>query len=539
MKLEFKSNIARDILQSAQTFKYPQLVVWEYVVNEIEYRNKNSKPKVYVEIDKNSISISGNGAGMDETDLKHFFTMHAENRERKKGNTIRGNFGTGKSAAFAIGHVLNVNTVKDKKEYEVELRYEELKNNRGDNVPIKIIKDGVKTSKKNGTTITINNLFKSSKIIVKDIIGYLEKHLKFFKDAEVWVGTHQCEAKEPETKKIFKFNSAKEGFDNLGNIDLTIKIAAEPLEKEEKGIAIHSNRACHETTLSGSEGREMSEYIFGEINCPQLDDDSEEIAAFDMSRSGKLNAHHPTVIQLYSFIGQKVEEVRKKLVQENENKKKSEEAQKLQKQADNIAKIINDHFKDYVNKIKILKTKKSDGSNQFNNSSFGDEEDSESLSAGDELAALLNDGSSFFGLQSNKNKSNNNLVKNKIKNKHLNQDEDEDSNAKKRNSSGNKNSSGGNKFSVEYKENGKQNKRAIFHTDSNTVFINLENPYVQKLKKTGDEETFSKITYEIAFTEYAMGLVRLMYTNKYYKDNTDEYLQEVRNIVNDLSDALS
>jgi hypothetical protein len=57
------------------------------------------------------------------------------------------------------------------------------------------------------------------------------------------------------------------------------------------------------------------------------------------------------------------------------------------------------------------------------------------------------------------------------------------------------------------------------------------------LDKDKESEMFQKVTYEVAFTEYAMGLVRLLYNNKYFKDNTDEYLQEVRSIVNALSIA--
>ena len=46
---------------------------------------------------------------------------------------------------------------------------------------------------------------------------------------------------------------------------------------------------------------------------------------------------------------------------------------------------------------------------------------------------------------------------------------------------------------------------------------------------------FNKIAYEIAFTEYAMALVNLLYQKRYFRENTDEYLQEVRQVVNDLS----
>ena len=100
--LFFKSNTARSILRAAKLFKHTHLVVWEYVTNEIDYRDKNVKPKVNVNFEKDKITISGNGSGMDISGLNNFFTMHGENQERKKGIKIRGLNGTGKSAAFAI-----------------------------------------------------------------------------------------------------------------------------------------------------------------------------------------------------------------------------------------------------------------------------------------------------------------------------------------------------------------------------------------------------------------------------------------------------
>ena len=111
----------------------------------------------------------------------------------------------------------------------------------------------------------------------------------------------------------------------LGNIDLVIKIAGEPLEKKnEFEIKILSNSTLQEITLCGSEGKDMSDYIFGEINCPELDKDDQEIAATTIARDMSLNQNNRIVKSLYSFIGFHVEEIRKKLVKENEERKQSE-----------------------------------------------------------------------------------------------------------------------------------------------------------------------------------------------------------------------
>ena len=104
--LTVKFHVGRDLLQSAALFKNESSVVWEYVVNSIQYVEPGTSPKINVKVDgkKKYIQISDNGKGMSSDDLNHFFTMHGENQERIKGRPGRGKFGTGKSAAFGIAN---------------------------------------------------------------------------------------------------------------------------------------------------------------------------------------------------------------------------------------------------------------------------------------------------------------------------------------------------------------------------------------------------------------------------------------------------
>ena len=106
--LKLTSHVGRDLLASAAVFKSEATVVWEYVVNSLQYVEPGTTPKVQVLVDRrrNTIDVSDNGRGMDEANLRRFFTMHGENIERKAGRPGRGKFGTGKSAAFGIANVL-------------------------------------------------------------------------------------------------------------------------------------------------------------------------------------------------------------------------------------------------------------------------------------------------------------------------------------------------------------------------------------------------------------------------------------------------
>jgi hypothetical protein len=542
MNLSFTVNTAKAILHAAQTFKHPQHVIWEYVVNEIQYRDKKIAPKILVRIEKDSIVISGNGSGMDKNDLKRFFTLHGENEERLKGNPGRGKFGTGKSAVFAIAKIFTITTYKNNKEFKLRINYSDLKKNAksGDAISLEkfIISDGAKVNKPNGTIIEISDFFNGIKINDKEIRIFLEKHLRYYKGAEVWINNHRCEFREPESRQeIFKFNSFENNFNKIGNVNLIIKIALEPLEKHDNGISVLSNNNLHEITLAGSEGREMANYIFGEIDCPLLDDDTAEISSYSMSRDMTLNPQSPVVRELYNFIGLKIEQLRKQLVEQQKEKRKSEEAKKLQKVADNISQIINKHFKDYIDKIKTDNIKKSDGSFYSMPSSSGKNNDNnETLTLGDQLSALLeiNYNKKEFDEKDDPEDKKNDK---KSRRKNVKNDDNDEKKAKKINSDGNDNSSGGTKFKVIYDNHGINNARAKFVVEENTVFINLDHPYISSLDKDKESEMFQKVTYEVAFTEYAMGLVRLLYNNKYFKDNTDEYLQEVRSIVNALSIA--
>ena len=147
---------------------------------------------------------------MDMSDLNHFFTMHAENRERKKGNPGRGLFGTGKSAVFGIAEEFILITVKKGKKYKIRISVKDIKkySSSGEDIPLKdyILINGEKTRETSGTLIEINKIFKSVKVDEEEIIDNIEKHLRYEKGAEVWVNNHQCEPKEPITRKQYIFN---------------------------------------------------------------------------------------------------------------------------------------------------------------------------------------------------------------------------------------------------------------------------------------------------------------------------------------------
>jgi HSP90 family molecular chaperone len=147
-----KSHVSRDLLQNAALFKTDKLVIWEYVANGLQYVDPGTNPTVYVKLDSKArkVRISDNGRGMTLEGLQNFFVMHGENLDRKSGTPGRGRFGTGKSAAFGIGEVLRVTSVRDSRRSVVELTRADLdKVSSGDPIPVRILESEIACSEPN------------------------------------------------------------------------------------------------------------------------------------------------------------------------------------------------------------------------------------------------------------------------------------------------------------------------------------------------------------------------------------------------------
>src|SRR3954447_15137767 len=78
--MKVTSHVGRDLLASAAAFKTEAAVIWEYVVNGLQYVDRGTIPRVSVQVRQSghSIAISDNGRGMTDKDLQHYFTMHGE-----------------------------------------------------------------------------------------------------------------------------------------------------------------------------------------------------------------------------------------------------------------------------------------------------------------------------------------------------------------------------------------------------------------------------------------------------------------------------
>jgi hypothetical protein len=93
-------------------------------------------------------------------------------------------------------------------------------------------------------------------------------------------------------------------------------------------------------------------------------------------------------------------------------------------------------------------------------------------------------------------------------------------------------------FRVEYKHLGKAEGRSLYDPPTLTILINLDHPLVSAALGEGkvEDTTFRRLSYEIAFSEYSMGLG---YEISQQDPNipADDLLYEVRSTLNRISTA--
>lgn len=533
--LKVTSHVGRDLLQAAATFKTEYAVVWEYVVNSLQYVDENVSPKVQVQIRPRSkeIEISDNGRGMSADDLSHYFTMHAENIDRLRGRAGRGKFGTGKSAAFGIGCTLKVDTRRDGTRNVVLLSRESIDASDGQNVPIEWIIRNESTSLSNGTTITIGDIV-LTRINSQTVIEYIERHLRVFRASlpEVAVNEHVCQYREPSVTDVFTFKPSAEQVQILGDVELKIKVSLSPLPESEIGIAITAglgNSVAIET--GGVDRKELGNYLFGEIDAPTLETFRSTIEPYDATRSLQLNIQHPVCSVLISFIASKLEEVRLKQIRKLTEARKTEQARRLSSEAQKIAEILNDDFKNVMAKLQGIRAAAAHPGAA--GAPFG-----QKVASGGEVENWI-EGTSKPGDVEEPTGSIKKMVPAPVGGheppKIAKSGSPSDDGTSAVDPSGGRGKrlrpQGG--FRVEYRELGKDEDRSKYDRTSLTILINLEHPAVRNaFQNRGVEDpNFKRLSYEIAFTEYSIALGYEM-AERDPDIPADDLLYEVRSTLN-------
>ena len=198
-----QSHVARDFLQGSAYFNTVPKVVWEYVSNSLDNPRGSQAVHCRVHIGGNRIVIQDDARGMSRDDLARFFTMHAENVERAAGRTVRGRFGTGKSAAFGLGSLLRVTSVKDARRNALELRRDDVvAASDGQPFSVRDLTTDEPTEEPNGTLIEIEGLATRAADVMATKT-YIERRLGRYRGAHsVVINNHTTEFEEPDRKSV-------------------------------------------------------------------------------------------------------------------------------------------------------------------------------------------------------------------------------------------------------------------------------------------------------------------------------------------------
>lgn len=503
------SHVGRDLMQASEHFKTDRAVVWEYVANGLQYTRPGVPPKVVVAVDEKRrvIEISDNGRGMRYSDFEHFFTMHAENLDRLQGRIGRGRFGTGKSAAFGIGDVLEVTSARDGKRTSVRLTRAHISAMRsGDPIPVKVLEGDEDTDAPPGTVVKISEI-RLPRIDRLGIIRYIERHLaQLPADVSVYVDHHECRFKAPEVAEEYEFTAAGEDALLLGEGTLRLRVAKGPLPDELRGVSVFSHANWHQTTLAGSEGKPMAEYIFGDVEIPALEEYEGPIPAFDNTRSGELNPNNETVAALYRFIGPRIDSLRRDLVAREREKARSAEAKKLAEQAARISQILTNDFDAFRARLRAVKSALvgRDVGKKFE--LIGDEDDGPWVLEGNEPATPVdNDPSEPSGqARGGDDQDRPEFLKPAIP------DDQGDAAGGPHGGAGAGRRAPRGGLSIEYRNLGDEETRGTYSSDTRTITINLDHPQVAAAYDIGGPEApvFLRLTAEIAASEYAVALAQ-------------------------------
>lgn len=523
--LKVKSHIGRDLVQSAALFKHEWQVAWEYVSNGLQYVDPGVSPIVTVNIDQGQkrMTIKDNGRGMNLKDLENYFTMHGENIDTKAGRPGRGMFGTGKSAAFGIGNLLRVTTIKNGRRSKVELDRAEIERpDAAETVPIKVLESEVSTDEPNGTVVDVCQINLKS-IDTNAISREIEKHIAFWKGVTVFVGTHQCQYIEPSVRFEKTFLASDSPFaEQLGEATLRVAVAKAPLAREQQGIAVTSNGVLHESTLAGQDKRQFTNYVFGNIDVPSLAADKSPIPPFDMSRSGQLNPKNELVRAIMAFVGMKLEVVLQELEEEERLRKQKEETKRLQKEADAIADLINQDFQQWKVQIQNVLAH-TVGAKDYKPSIIADDEDFDiHAGKGDEPANKLSEEGGPSDIHDDVPRQPNPDQDPENSSATYEPDSKGTEQTGKRKMDPQKKSRGGG-FSVEFREMGEHEPRAKYESSERSILVNVEHPQLAAALKVGgiDDVAFRRLAYEVAFVEYSIALSVEMANDGHFMDPQD------------------
>jgi hypothetical protein len=376
----------------------------------------------------------------------------------------------------------------------------------GKEIPLEWLTRNERVDTPNGTVVVIGDIV-LSQIRTAPIIEYIERHLQVFRAMapEVAVNDHVCTYRQPEVESEQFFDPSRTQAETLGNARLVVRIARAPLPDAEQGVVITAGSGnLVAVEKAGVEGKEFGPYLFGEIDVPALEDPSIPIAPYDSTRSLQLNPAHPVAAVLVGFIGSKLEQVRAELVRRAKEARKGEQARRLETQAQKIAELLNKDFsfvRDRLTNIRAIAARPGPAGARFGSAPGGDDAPDSWVSGTQEPGRVeTTDKGRTKGSGGGRIAPTVPAAGSPDKSGRDPVDPVGTGGGARRRPRGG--------FQVDYRNLGRSEDRSLYDELSLSILINLDHPVVSAaLSESGIEESgFRRLSYEIAFSEYAMAL---------------------------------
>src|SRR5438093_5955188 len=347
--LEMEYNVGRDVLSTATAFGNLPKVVAEYASNSIDAAEDGQAVNVTVSKRRaygaNRIVIEDDARGMDDTDLRRFFYMHAENEARRRGRKVRGVFGTGKAAAFGIGSSLQVETIRNGHQWVVRLEKAELEaaGKEGREPQIKVLENGTPTHAPNGTTIIIDGVTRNvyDKPVMKELQRRLGRHLQAH---NIVVFRERVQLVVPKPKRVWTFTSGDEVdvAAALGSsVICTVNAAMSAVDDELRGVIVTANSF----PVAQIEGTgDYAARLYGDCEAPALDSDTGVPGPYTDARDLSLNEDNYTAGTLAAWLRRCLAKAAGDLAtDEREQRRKAQDAA-LRDAASRMEAVLNRHF---------------------------------------------------------------------------------------------------------------------------------------------------------------------------------------------------
>lgn len=533
-----QSHVARDFLQNADYFSTMPKVVWEYVSNALDNANEGQPVIVDVKISPERLIVSDNASGMNREDLLRFFQMHGVNAQRQRGRVVRGRFGTGKSAAFGIARVLRIETRKDGLYNVVQLRRDTIEA-AADGRPFGVdeVVSDAPTDEEDGTTVIISRLFDRRRLDIEETRRYVERHLgRNLQNHTVLINGHQCEYQEPVSIQELEFEAPPRVMERIGPVSMVVKVSPTPLDTESNGIDVLAHGLWHDTTLGDIPRQGSARRLFGEVTCDLLETWEGEPPPFDNTRSNTLNPANPVVATLLGWLSSKLRQIVTDLDEGERQRKKTEEAKKLSKEAERLGRVLNQDFRELQRQLEKIRIDQrrlpAGGQTEGTESLIGSPtrpEDPEAaiLPGGGDLPTEFQQAGPPQGDGSRGTESAPGDVPRPGSG--ILPGEQPGTHHQKRSRSRPSRT-----FSIEFVHETAERARSHYDRESRTIYVNLDHPQLTAARSIHpdiDSDGFRQVAYEVAFVEYALAL---MTEEAHRVENMDpqDILYDVRNTVN-------